>query len=151
MENASIATLWSKLKGLGGRAEQFMPGIFIWWLSLPPWLRPSSNSYSRSTKSFDVDHAVQSSSNYTGLAVLLSIVDRSDQEKHGAARFVPPFWMRGQHFLCWLRFAELRNGETSIKERIHIGGDGTMIFDHLMTQKSGLTRPFLLVMIDRPV
>ncbi len=79
------------------------------------------------------------------------MLDRCNQEKHRAARFVLPFGMHVQQFLRWLRFGEPGNGETGVKYRIHIGGDGAVIFDYLMIQKSCLTRAFLLIVIDRPM
>ncbi len=38
------------------------------------------------------------------LAVLLHQLERCDQEKHRASRFVLPYGMRVQQFLRWLRF-----------------------------------------------
>src|SRR2546421_9425880 len=87
----------------------------------------------------------------SSLADLFPILDRCDQEKHRAASFVPHFGMLVQHCLCGLRFGELRHGETSVNERIQMGGDSTMIFENIMVQKSCLTRTFILVMVDRPM
>src|SRR5579885_284290 len=84
-------------------------------------------------------------------AVLLLLFGSSDQEKHRAARFVLPFGILIQRFWRWLRFAKLLQGETSVNERIDVGGNGTMIFDNIVTQKSCLTQTFLLVMVNRPV
>src|SRR5438270_2346253 len=87
----------------------------------------------------------------SSLADLFPMLDRSDHEKHRAARFVPHFGMLVQHCLCGLRFGEPHNGETSVNERIQMGGDSTMIFDHIMVQKSCLARTFILVMVNRPM
>ena len=70
--------------------------------------------------------------------MLLLLLDRSDQEKHGAARFVLPCGMCAQQFWRGLRFGEPGNGETGVKDRIHIGGDSAVILDHLLLQKACL-------------
>ena len=85
------------------------------------------------------------------LALRSLMLDGCDQEKHRAARFVLPCGMHVQQFLRRLRFGEPGNGETGVKHRIHIGGDGAVIFDHLMPQKSGLALAFLLILIERPM
>ncbi len=67
------------------------------------------------------------------LAVLLLLLICRDQQKYRAASFVLPFGMTVQHVLRRLWFREFADDETSINEHIYIRGDGSIIFDRVMT------------------